>query len=204
MQKAIEQDSRAWVDGAKLRQLSEMRKTAAALRKEELILVGIIATPNQFPGLRVYREDIDPALVQIIAQLDAALQAVLLNDGPATVKSVDTLARLRGNIRSLRQLLLAHLSSSSMKPPAAVHVAVEEYRKAPTLLAGLRNVGSAQDKARIASIAAQLQATDRRLEQILALKRSSRWDYGDYVFKQKVLSLTENLLSIVAGWRAAS
>ena len=204
MQKAIEKDSRSWVDGGKLRQLGEMQKTAAALRKEEAMLVGIIATPNQFPGLRVYREDIDPALVQAIAQLDAALQAVLLNDDAAMVRGVDLLARLRGNIRGLRQHLVAYLSSSNTKPPAALQTAMEDYRKAPSMLAGLRNVGSAQDRARIASLAAQLQATDGKLEQILALKRSSRWNYGDYVFKQKVLPLTENLLSIVAGWRAAS
>lgn len=204
MQKAIEQDSRSWTEGGKLLQLSKMQKTATALRKEEMMLVGIIATPNQFPGLRVYREDIDPALVRVLAQLDAALQSVLLSDDAAMVKGVDLLAGLRGNIRSLRQNLFAYFSSSEMSPSIALQGALVEYRKAPALLATLRDVGSAQDRARIASLAAQLRATDKGLEQILALKRSPRWDYGDYAFKQKVLPLTENLLSTVAEWRAAS
>ncbi len=203
VQKAIEQDSRSWTEGGKLRQLSEMQKMATALRKEEVMLVGIIATPNQFPGLRVYREDIDPALVRELAQLDDALQSALLSNGAAMAKGVDLLARARGNIRSLRHNLYAYLSSSDMIPPAALQGTLEEYRKAPAMLAALRDVGSAQDRTRIVSLAAQLQTTDKKLEQILALKRSPRWDYGDYAFKQKVLPMTENLLSTVAGWRAA-
>ncbi|HEY4342987.1 MAG TPA: hypothetical protein VGN05_01465 [Parvibaculum sp.] len=202
-QAAIDRDSKSWTDGQKLLQLSEMRKTTLALRNEERMLIGIIATPNQYPGLRLYREDVDPALMQALALLNELLQSTLTASGAPAAGHVGTLAEMRGNVRDLRQRLLTYLPSGDTMPPATLRASLDAFRKAPEMLGALRAEVTGQDRDRLTTLVALIRKSDGRLQQIFALKRSPRWDYADYAFKQKVLPLTEKILNTVEEWRTA-
>jgi hypothetical protein len=203
-QAAIDRDSRSWTDGHKLLLLSEMRKTTAKLSDEEKILITIIATPNQFPGLRLYQEDVDPALAQAITLLNEILQSNLTVNETAAANNVGALARVRGDVRNLRQQLLAYLPSGDLTQPETLRTSLEALREAPATLGALRGAATAQDRERLTVLAALLQKADGRLDQIFALKKSPRWNYADYAFKQKVLPLTEQILKSVETLRGQS
>lgn len=204
LQSAIEQDSRSWTDGGRLLQLSELRKTMEALRAEEKMLISIIATPNQFPGLRVYREDVDPALTQIVVHLDQAVQSALAARGKAAAESVGTLANVRGDVRDLREKLPAYLISGDAPPPDELQLSLTKFRATSAALQKLQAGAAPQDRERLVQLGALLQMTDARLRQILALKQSPRWDYADYSFKQKILPLAEKILGTVRGWQQST
>ncbi|MCE9648428.1 MAG: hypothetical protein K8R18_02280 [Parvibaculum sp.] len=201
MQTAIDQDSRAWSDGQRLLRLSEMRKATAALRNEEKMLVSIIATPNQYPGLRLYREDVDPALAQALGLLDDAVQAALT--AGATANDIDALARVRGDVRELKRRLAVYLPSADTTPSEKLQAAMTDVRRAPTALAALRARAAPTEREQIVKLMALLRTSDIKLQQIFALKHSPRWDYADYSFKQKVLPLTEKILKLADELKAS-
>jgi hypothetical protein len=194
MQTAIDQDSRGWSDGQRLMRLSEMRKATSALRNEEKMLVSIIATPNQYPGLRLYREDVDPALTQSLGLLDEAVQAALT--AGAAANDIDALARVRGDVRELRRRLAVYLPSADTTLSEQLQTTLTDVRGAPTTLAALRIRTVPSDRERIVKLTALLRASDAKLQQIFALKQSPRWDYADYSFKHKVLPLAEKILKL--------
>ena len=69
-------------------------------------------------------------------------------------------------------------------------------------LATLRDQGAPEDQKRIDKVRSLLDGADIQLAQVLALKKTPRWDYADYTFKEKAMPLSENISTIIAGWRA--
>lgn len=201
---AVERDSRSWTDGRKLVQLAEVRKASGALFTEQRILASLVGTSNRFPGLRLYREDVEPMLVRAFALCDDTLQSVLASRWAGSAASVDTLARLRGNIGAMRDDLSLYLDSSETTEPAPLRDAYRTFQGAQNEIASLRGKVAPADQTRLDRLAAALRDAEERLGRILALKRTPRWDYADYAFKQKLLPLAERISAIVGEWRAAS
>lgn len=201
---AIVADSRGWTDGAKLFQLAELRRTSRALVAQERVLAELVGTPNRFPGLRLYEEDVDPAFAEAITLCDRTLQSIMASNWAGTKESVDTLARLRGHMRLLREGFAIYLPSGEKAMSSDLQSARLALRDAAATLAGIRGKVSPADQVGLDRLTTLLGSTDRKLEQVLALKRTPRWDYADYAFRQKVLPLAERISSIVGEWRAAS
>lgn len=201
---AVERDSRSWTDGRKLVQLTEVRRASAALFAQQRVLASLVGTRNRFPGLRLYREDVEPMLVQAFALCDETLQSVLASRWAGSAASVDTLARLRGNIGAMRDDLSLYLDSSETTEPQPLRDAYRIFQGAQNEIASLRGKVTPADQARLDRLAAALRGAEGRLERILALKRTPRWDYADYAFKKKLLPLAERISAVIGEWRAAS
>jgi hypothetical protein len=201
---AITQDSRTWTDGGQLVELADMQKNADALLASEKLLAGLVGTPNRLPGLRLYTEDVDPAFGQSLALIDATLQSILASNRPDAAASVDALAHVRGGINAVRLDVASYLPSVETSLPAQLKVSYAAFEKAPAEIAQLRGKVGPQDQARLDQLAALLKHSDEQVRQILALKQTPRWDYADYVFKEKVLPLAEKISAVVATWRTAS
>ncbi len=201
---AVERDSRSWTDGGKLLQLTEVRKASAELLAQQRVLASLVGTRNRFPGLRLYREDVEPMLVQAFALCDETLQSVLASRWAGSAASVDTLARLRGNIGAMRDDLSLYLDSSETTVPQPLRDAYRIFQGAQNEIASLRGKVTPADQARLDRLAVALRDAEGRLERILALKRTPRWDYADYAFKQKLLPLAERISAVIGEWRAAS
>ncbi len=204
VQTAIVRDSRDWTDGKKLLQLSDLRRASLDLVTQEQMLAGLVNTPNRFPGLRLYNEDVDPALGNAIRLCDQVLQSIMASNWAGTTAGIDTLAQLRGNVRLLREGLASYLPSTEKNMSPDLQAAHQAIAGAGAALAGIRGKVSPADQAQIDRLALSLQSSDRQLQQILALKQTSRWDYADYAFRQKVLPLAEKISGIVGEWRSAS
>lgn len=201
---AIEDDSRLWTDGRKLVQLGEVRRVSAELLTQQRTLASLVGTSNRFPGLRLYGEDVDPALVQAVVLCDETLQSMLMSRWSAAAGSVDTLARVRGAIRAVRGDLALYLGSSDVVGPESFRANYRDFRAARDAIASLRGKVAPADQAKLDRLSALLGNADRQLQQILALKRTPRWDYADYAFKQRVLPLAERISAVIGEWRSAS
>lgn len=201
---AVERDSRSWTDGRKLVQLTEVRKASAELLAQQLVLASLVGTSNRFPGLKLYREDVEPALAQAFTLCDETLQSVLASRWAGSAASVDTLARLRGNIGVLQDDLAVYLGSSETTEPAALRDAHRIFQGARDAIASLTGKIAPADQARLERLAAALRDAEGELERVLALKRTPRWDYADYAFKRKLLPLAERIAVAVGEWRSAS
>jgi len=201
---ALLADSRSWTDGARLLQLAELRGTSRDLVAQEKVLAELVGTPNRFPGLRLYKEDVDPALAEVVALCDRTLQSIMASKWAGTTQSVDALARLRGHVRVLREGLATYLPSVDKIMPPELQSAHLALREAAATIAGIRGKVSPADQAALDRLATLLVSSDDKLAQVLALKQTPRWDYADYAFRQKVLPLAERISAIVGEWRAAS
>ncbi|MCE9648431.1 MAG: hypothetical protein K8R18_02295 [Parvibaculum sp.] len=202
-QTAIELDSRSWTDGRRIVQLREMRRQMTSLRDEETVLAGIVGTANRYPGLRLYREDTDAALAEVLVLLDETLRSLLASNWPGAAARIDTLAHVRRDVRELRQDLAEYLPSNASVAPAELQSRYTAFRGATAALDALRAEVPAEDRARLGKLIGLIDGTDAQLGQILALKQTPRWDYADYAFKQKVLPLAEAISAIISTWRAA-
>jgi len=203
-QAAMAKDSRSWTDGARLLQLSQLQKTAAVLIAQEEMVAGLVATPNRFPGLRLYNEDIDPVLGDATRLCDRALQSIMASNWAGTTPGIDALAGLRGSIRQLRDGLAIYLPSAGKDMPADLQTAYRAVRNSNATLAALRGKVSPADQAQLDRLALQLRSVGGKLDQVLALKQTQRWDYADYAFRQKVLPLAEKISGTLGSWRSAS
>ncbi len=200
---ALDRNSRSWSDGARLRRLADLLRTTSDIEAQQRLVAGLVGTPNRFPGLRLYDEDIDPALEQAMSLCDEALRSIILSRWPGMEGSVDSLARLRGALLTLRPELRSYLVSGDGEALGALQTDYATMRAAPSMLAALRAKVSPEDQRRIDRIAALIAASDMPLQRVMTLRRSPRWDYADYGFRQKVLPLAEAISSIVDGWRTA-
>lgn len=202
-QTAIEVDSRGWTQGERIVELRDMRKTVAVLRHEAGLLVGIAVTPNRFPGLRLYREDTDPALERATVLIDETLRSVLASNWAGAAGRVDELAHIRADIRAMRAGLDFYLPSRAMTPPGGLIQTHGAFlAELPKLLA-MRDKVSPEDQGRIDRVHGLLTNAEAQLQQIMALKLTARWDYADFAFQQKVMPLSQNISATIAGWRAA-
>ncbi len=203
-QNAIVKNSRGWTDGRQLLQLTEFRRTSEELLAEERTLASFVGTPNRFPGLRLYDEEVAPAFDEALRLCDLMLQSIMTSNGSDSASSVDALARLRGDVRTMRAGLALFLRSRVMTMPIEVEAAYESFQTSGGVLAGLRAKARPGDQAKFDRLAALIQSTDKNLQQIFALKRTSRWDYADYVFRQKVLPLSAKISVTLGEWGAGS
>lgn len=203
-QNAIIKNSQGWTDGRQLLQLTEFRRTSEELLAEERVLASIVGTPNRLPGLRLYDEEVAPAFDEAVRLCDVMLQSVMTSNWPDSASSVDALARLRGDVRTMRAGLALYLRSRATTMPIEVEAAYESFQNSGSVLAGLRVKARPGDQAKYDRLSALIQSTDKQLQQILALKRTSRWDYADYAFRQKVLPLSEKISATLGEWRAES
>ncbi|KAB7742186.1 hypothetical protein F2P47_02640 [Parvibaculum sedimenti] len=203
-QNAIVKNSRGWTDGRQLLQLTEFRRTSEELLAEERTLASFVGTPNRFPGLRLYDEEVAPAFDEALRLCDLMLQSIMTSNGSDSASSVDALARLRGDVRTMRAGLALFLRSRVMTMPIEVEAAYESFQTSGGVLAGLRAKARPGDQAKFDRLAELIQSTDKNLQQIFALKRTSRWDYADYVFRQKVLPLSAKISVTLGEWGAGS
>ncbi|HEX7776540.1 MAG TPA: hypothetical protein VF449_08430 [Parvibaculum sp.] len=201
---AVVRDSRSWTDGGQLVELASLQKNADTLIASERLLASLVGTPNRLPGLRLYTEDVDPAFGQALALIDATLQSILASNRPDAAASVDALAHVRGDINMVRLDVASYLPSTEAALPDELKASYAAFEAAPSVIAQLRGKVGPQDQARLDRLAVLLQHSDGQIRQILLLKQTPRWDYADYVFKDKVRPLAEKITSVVAAWRAAS
>lgn len=201
-QTAIEIDSRSWTQGARLVQLRETRKSIAALAQMEAMLAGLATSPNRFPGLRLYRDETEPALRMAETLIDDTLRAVLASNWVGAAARVDALAHIRSDLSNLRASLASFLPSSARVPPARVTGAYASFKAGLPMLATLRNQVAPEDQQRLDKVRSLLDGADTQLQQVMGLKQTPRWDYADYSFKEKALPLSEKISTIIAGWRA--
>lgn len=200
---ALDRDSRSWSDGARLRRLADLLRATSDIEAQQRLVARLVGTPNRFPGLRLYDEDIDPALEQAMSLCDETLRSIIVSRWAGMEGSVDSLARLRGALLTLRPELRSYLVSGDGEALNALQADYAAMRAAPPMLAALRVKVSPEDQLRIDRIAALIAAIDMPLQRVMTLRRSPRWDYADYGFRQKVLPLAEAISSIVDGWRTA-
>ncbi|MGV8997256.1 MAG: hypothetical protein ACOH12_09960 [Parvibaculaceae bacterium] len=200
-QMAIEVDSRNWSDGGRIMQLRDMRKTIAAMKAEEDVLAGLAATPNRYPGLRLYRDTTARALAEAEGLLDVTLASVMQSNRPGAAGRIDTLAHIRADLRNLRLSLDAYLPSSAKAAPADLMAQYASFRADLLALSAMRNQVGSDDQGRVDRLNYLLNQSDTELQHIVALKPTPRWDYADFAFKQKVLPLSEKISSTLAGWR---
>tara|TARA_R110002074_G_scaffold20484_3_gene64916 strand:- start:1273 stop:2505 length:1233 start_codon:yes stop_codon:yes gene_type:complete len=201
-QTAIEVDSHHWTQGQRLVELREMRKGIAALAASEEMLAGLAASANRYPGLRLYRDETEPALKSAEILIDETLRSVLASNWMGAAARVDTLAHIRSDLANLRASLAIFLPSSARVPPARVTAAYAAFKAGLPALATLRDQVAPEDQKRIDKVRSLLDGADIQLAQVLALKKTPRWDYADYTFKEKAMPLSENISTIIAGWRA--
>lgn len=200
-QTAIELDSRDWTDGARIMQLRDMRSVIASMKAEEEVLAGLAATPNRYPGLRLYRDTTERALTEAEGLLDVTLASVMQSNRAGAAGRVDALAHIRSDIRNLRLGLDVYLPSSARVAPADLMAQYASFRADLGALAALRNQVGPDDQGRLDRLTYLLTQSDTELGHIMALKPTPRWDYADFAFKQKVLPLSEKISSMLAGWR---
>ena len=200
-QSAIVKNSRGWTDGRQLLQLTDFRRTSEELLSEERVVADIVGTPNRFPGLRLYDEEVAPAFDEALRLCDLMLQSIMTSNWPDSSSSVDALARLRGDLRTMRAGLALYLHSRSTAMPVEVEAAYESFQGADGVLSALRVKARPGDQAKYDRMSALIQSTDKQLQQILALKRTARWDYADYAFRQKIMPLSEKISMTLGDWR---
>ena len=201
-QTAIEIDSRRWTQGTRLVELREMRKGVAALAASQEMLAGLAASANRYPGLRLYRDETEPALRSAETLIDETLRAVLASNWVGAAGRVDTLAHIRGDLSNLRASLAIFLPSSARVPPARVMATYAAFKAGLPALASLRDQVAPDDQKRLDKVRGLLDGADTQLQQVLALKQTPRWDYADYTFKEKAMPLSESISTIIASWRA--
>lgn len=203
-QTAIEVDSHGWTLGSRIVELRDLRKDVAALRAEEVMLADIANTANRYPGLRLYTESTDKTLQRADAMIDETLRAVLIANWPGAAARVDTLAHIRGSIRDLRASLNAYLPASATLPPQKLTADYAAFRAGLSELDGMGHLMPPADQARLDDVRRMLKQADAELAQILALKRTPRWDYADFAFKEKAMPLSERISAMIARWRTES
>ena len=201
-QTAIEIDSRRWTHGARLVELREMRKGVAALAASQEMLAGLAVSANRYPGLRLYRDETEPALRSAETLIDETLRSVLASNWLGAAARVDTLAHIRSDLANLRASLAVFLPSSARVPPARATAAYAAFKAGLPALATLRDQVAPDDQKRLDEVRSLLDGADTQLQQVLALKQTQRWDYADYTFKEKAMPLSEKISTIIAGWRA--
>lgn len=202
-QTSMEIDSHGWTRGERIVELRDMRKIVASMRHEETLLAELAATPNRYPGLRLYREDTDKAFERATVLIDETLRSVLASNWAGAADRVDGLAHIRADLRDMRASLNVYLPSPAVAPPGRLVRKHASFLAALPTLVAMRDKVSPEDQGRIDQVHALLLNAETQLQQIMALKLTARWDYADFAFKQKVMPLSQKISAIIAGWRAA-
>ncbi|MBX3489536.1 hypothetical protein [Parvibaculum sp.] len=195
----IERNAYLWTDGERLVQLRNLRMSMDSLAENEKLVASLVGTSNRFPGLRLYNEDVQPALVRAIELCNDSIQSFLVSD--KSNAAIGALAELRGNIRLAEEGLSTFLHSGLSAPPPELSQSLRQIRKAP---AALDRIGGSAGDPRLDRLVDMLRKASLQIDDIIALKRTERWDYADYAFRQKVLPETEQILFVVKNWRSSA
>lgn len=200
---AIERQSATWTDGRKLVQLVEMQRIVGQILAEQSAVAAIVGTPNRYPGLQLFNEDVRPALDEAQAICAEVLTAMLADSSPEDAISIDPVARLRGDLDDLRAALTKYIAASG----ETVQPATASTANFATLLETIGNVrrtAPAAVQPKIDRLAFLVDTAEKKLERIFALRASQRWDYADYAFKTRTVPLAEKLRDITAEWEKAA
>lgn len=195
----IERNAYLWTDGERLVQLRNLRTSMDSLVANEKFAASLVGTPNRFPGLRLYNEDVRPALVRAIDLCNDTIQSLLVSDKSSA--TIGALAELRGHIRLTEEGLSTFLHSGLSVPPSELSQSLGEIGKAP---AALDRIGGNAGAPQLDRLADLLRKASVRIDDVIALKRTERWDYADYAFRQKVLPEAEQILFVVKNWRSST
>lgn len=196
---AIDRQSASWTDGLRLVQHAEMKRVVERMLAEQRTVAAMIGTPNRYPGLQLFNEDVRPALGEAQQICEDVLDVMLANSSPEDAVTIDPFARLRGDLDDLRGDLDKYAAAGSgAVPPAAASAA--EFSAMLKSLETARRGAPADLQPKIDRLAFLLGAAQEKLERVFALRAGQRWDYADYAFRTRVLPLAEQLQTIAAAW----
>jgi len=196
---ALNRQSASWTDGLRLVQHAELKRVVERLLAEQRTVAAMIGTPNRYPGLQLFNEDVRPALDEAQRICDEVLDRMLANSSPEDAVTIDPFARLRGDLGDLRGDLDKYATAGSgAVPPAAASTA--EFSAMLKSLETARRGAPADLQPKIDRLAFLLGAAQEKLERIFALRAGQRWDYADHAFRTRVLPLAEQLETIAATW----
>src|SRR5690606_6300201 len=116
----LDANSANWTDGQRLVELVEAKRIVSQLLAEERAVAAIVGTPNRYPGLQVFRLDIQPALAEAQDIAAAVMSAMLAVSSPDSVGPVGPFASFRGDLEALREDLAKYVSApANAAPPAS-------------------------------------------------------------------------------------
>ncbi|MBX3492113.1 MAG: hypothetical protein KF899_04080 [Parvibaculum sp.] len=187
--------STGWSDGRRLRHLVQFEKQVSGMLDEQDVIVSLVGSPNRFPGVRLYNEDVAPQLAQT-EELCAALLATLLErPTEKNAATIDALARLRAALRQVSEGLtgFVQLGTSIVREDMAGRVV--EMEEIATVLSGeLRHLPPVDADA-VRQLHAAVGAMTGPLDKIMALRAAPQWDYARFVFDEKVLPRYRDVLA---------
>jgi hypothetical protein len=200
---ALVGQSSNWTDGRKLVQLVEMQRLVGRLLAEERAVASIVNTVNRYPGLQLYTEDVQPALVEAQALCAEVMNAMLAISSPDVVGPIGPFAEFRGDLEDLRAALSGYMGASGdMSPP--VEASKERLGAMGETLGQVRPQVPAGMQEKIDRLSTLLAMVEEKLTRIFALRESERWDYASYAFRTRVEPLAAKLGSIGEEWRASA
>ncbi|ABS63089.1 hypothetical protein Plav_1469 [Parvibaculum lavamentivorans DS-1] len=199
---AIERRSTTWKDGRRLVQLVEMKRVVGQMIGEQSAVAAIIGTPNRYPGLQLFNEDVRPALGEAQAISAEVLNAMLADSSPEDAVAIDPVARLRGDLEDLRTALLQHIPLSGEEPPFAFDTGSFDMLR--ETIRNVRDTAPAAAQPKIDRLVFLVASAEEKLQRIFALRESRRWDYAEYAFKTRAMPLVEKLREIIAEWERAA
>ena len=200
---AIGRQSATWTDGRKLVQLVEMQRIVGRLLAEQSAVAAIVGTPNRYPGLQLFNEDVRPALDEAQAICAEVLTAMLADSSPEDAVAIDPVARLRGDLDDLRAALTKYIAASGETAQPATASAANFATLLETI-GNVRRTAPAAVQPKIDRLAFLVGTAEKKLERIFALRASQRWDYADYAFRTRTVPLAEKLRDITAEWEKAA
>lgn len=199
---ALDANSANWTDGQRLVELVEAKRIVSQLLAEERAVAAIVGTPNRYPGLQVFRLDIQPALAEAQDIAAAVMSAMLAVSSPDSVGPVGPFASFRGDLEALREDLAKYVSApANAAPPASSRT--ERFAARRETLTAIRADAPADVQPRIDRLIALMGFTEEKLSRILALEQGERWDYASFAFRTRVMPLASRLEEIAARWKAA-
>ncbi len=199
---ALDANSANWTDGQRLVELVEAKRILSRLLAEERAVAAIVGTPNRYPGLQVFRSDIQPALAEAQEIAAAVMSAMLAVSSPDRIGPVGPFASFRGDLEALREELAKYVSApASAAPPASSQA--ERFAARREILTAIRADAPADMQPRIDRLITLIGITEEKLTRILALEQGERWDYASFAFRTRVMPLAERLEEIAARWKAA-
>ncbi|MBA4210380.1 MAG: hypothetical protein C0454_12705 [Parvibaculum sp.] len=197
---ALDADSASWTDGKRLVELEEAKRIAARLLAEERAVAAIAGTPNRYPGLQLFREDILPALGEAQEIASAAMSSMLAVSTPDNVGPVGPFAAFRGDLETMREELSHYMAvpAKTSLPSLANEENFDAWRRTLVVIKA-DAPGEAQPK--IDRLIELLTLTQEKLQRIVTLKQGERWDYASFAFQTRVMPLAARLDGIVLGWK---
>ncbi|MDP2125435.1 MAG: hypothetical protein Q8J92_13750 [Parvibaculum sp.] len=187
--------SSGWSDGKRLRHLVRFEKQVAGMLDEQDVIAALVGSPNRFPGVRLYNEDVAPQLAHAEALCATLLATLLERPTEMNAATIDALARQRAALRRVSEDLTKFIQLGTSVSRSDMAGRVVEMEEIATVLNGeLRHLPPADaDAAR--QLHAAVGAMTGPLDKIMALRTAPQWDYAGFVFDEKVLPRYRDVLA---------